>query len=255
MSVAADRRSLVARGGEGHKSFETRMENADTAEIIAALRREATVYRHFVQAQTRSLNHVSAVKRSHNSEIAAVVCDSIIASNKVLDKPRKEQAKRIEKLAKQIPVAEWVKSIKGAGMLNLGLIIGEAGYDLSDFANPGKLWKRFGLHCMPDGKRARKFADKTLAELAGYCPRRRSLMFVVGECLMKKQNVYKSIYDERKLYEVARAPEMSKMQAHMRAHRYMEKRFLKDLWKQWRAKIEVSTACGLPATSEDNVLI
>ena len=65
--------------------------------------------------------------------------------------------------------------------------------------------------------------------------RRRSAIWTIGDSLIKQnEDGYRAVYDERKQYEKARDPEMSKMYAHRRAQRYMEKRLLRDLWRAWR---------------------
>ena len=114
--------------GGGQTEFVTHERNADILRIVASLKTAKTIYSHFVRAQTRLANHISAVKRNAtNPASAELVCVQLAASLKVLDRPRREQAREIEALAKQLPVAAWVRSVRGAGMLNLGLIIGEAG--------------------------------------------------------------------------------------------------------------------------------
>ena len=69
----------------------------------------------------------------------------------------------------------------------------------------------------------------------GYSPRRRSVLWQVGDVLIKsnRDGVYKKLYDERKIEE-AKNPELkSKMHIHRRAQRYMEKRLLVDMWEAW----------------------
>lgn len=61
-------------------------------------------------------------------------------------------------------------------------------------------------------------------------------MFVIGEALIKKQNRYRALYLERKVIEEQKAPSGSKLLWHRRAHRYMEKRLLRDLWSAWRCQ-------------------
>lgn len=59
--------------------------------------------------------------------------------------------------------------------------------------------------------------------------------------LQKGEGVYRQIYDTRKALELGRldADEKGlKMHAHLRASRYVQKRFLLHLWRAWR---------GLPA--------
>ena len=77
----------------------------------------------------------------------------------------------------------------------------------------------------------------------GYSPRRRSVMWNIGDPMIKCSiregkaiSPYGQIYLDRKAYEVARNPEIKPIHAHRRAQRYMEKRLLKDLWKEWKSE-------------------
>jgi hypothetical protein len=83
----------------------------------------------------------------------------------------------------------------------------------------------------------------------GYSAARRSVMFVVGDCIIKSGGEYREIYDAKKVDYLERewcgkchpAGETKDREhcttghAHNRAHRYMEKRFLRDLWRVWRS--------------------
>jgi hypothetical protein len=157
--------------------------------------------------------------------------------------------------AKQLPVWEWVKDVRGLGALGLAIIVGEAG-DLSEYANPGKLWKRFGLapHQGKSAKVWRSEGGLSAAEWTklGYSPARRSEMWNRAVPIIKSQirqvkdddgkdtgeretlGVYGKVYLDRKRYELERDPEMSNLWAHNRAQHYMEKRLLKHLWQAWR---------------------
>jgi hypothetical protein len=86
----------------------------------------------------------------------------------------------------------------------------------------------------------------------GYKPARRSEMWNRAPSLIKQQiskvldengedtgeriatGPYGEAYLNRKKYEIERNPEISKIHAHNRAQRYMEKRLLKHLWQAWR---------------------
>jgi Transposase IS116/IS110/IS902 family len=162
--------------------------------------------------------------------------------------------RQMVKLAKKLPVWQWASEVKGFGALSLAVIIAETG-DLSNYSNPGKVWKRMGL-APYNGKAARTWRvggglkAEEWTEL-GYRPERRSEMFQRVDPLMKHQidvvrdsegndtgerryGPYGRVYADRKRYELDRNPEMSKMWAHNRASRYMEKRLLKHLWQAWR---------------------
>ncbi len=149
---------------------------------------------------------------------------------------RKKLEKRMAALATQLPVYPWVESIRGFGAFGLAQIIGETG-DLSNYANPAKVWKRMGLAVMPDGTRQRKVSGADALD-HGYNPTRRSLMFVIGDSLIKgnRDGVYRTLYLTRKEYEQETHPDLTPMAHHRRAQRYMEKRLLRDLWRAWRAE-------------------
>ena len=145
-------------------------------------------------------------------------------------KKRAETERKMSALSSGLPVWPWVESVRGLGALGLAIIVGEAG-DLGNYANPGKVWKRLGLAPKPE------YAMTTKAGETAHCipRRRRSAMWTIGDSLIKgNKDGYRTLYVERKAYEHGRDPEMSKMHAHRRAQRYMEKRLLRDLWQAWR---------------------
>jgi hypothetical protein len=141
----------------------------------------------------------------------------------------KTAVKQMEKLAEQLPVwAAFGKDIRGFGVLSLARIIAETG-DLSNYPDKSKVWARLGMGVTTEGKRQ--------------CnrPGRRAVVWNVGDPIIKGNGAgpYRAYYLERKAYEHARDPEMSKMHAHRRAQRAMEKRLLKHLWQAWRRTIQI----------------
>jgi len=194
----------------------------------------------------------------------------LIEARDGIEKHRKAVEKHLAEMAMTLPVSPWVKSVRGVGIASLAGVIGEAG-DLSAYDNPGKLWKRMGV--APHHGRAyatwRSRGGLTSNDWteAGYKPARRSVLWNIGACVVKAGGPLKTIYDERKLLEMAKCeaiaadPEQRKLfakdskyapklHAHNRAQRYIEKRFLRDLWREWRrAKSEVSekTRAAVPA--------
>lgn len=163
--------------------------------------------------------------------------------------------KMLNKQAMQLPVYEsFVVPLKGFSALGLAKIIGEAG-DIGQYANPAKLWKRMGMAVI-GGERQRKCTDATKAAAHGYSPRRRAVMFVIGDTLLRQKNAMKDLYDARKLVEIAKAEAeglivapsakipvgkaaqyRSQGHIHNRACRYVQKRLLRDLWRAWRHQI------------------
>lgn len=138
----------------------------------------------------------------------------------------------LSRAAMGLPVWSWCEAIRGLGAVGLGQIVGEAG-DLACYATPARLWKRLGLAVL-DGERQRKHANAAKALEHGYSPRRRSVVWVIGDSLIKQQNGYRELYLRQKERYAAERPGWSKAHIHLAAKRYMEKRLLRDLWRAWR---------------------
>lgn len=174
--------------------------------------------------------------------------------------------KRLAKLARSLPVWDWVKSVWGFSDLGLAKIVGEAG-DVGSYRNPSCLWKRLGL-APYQGKAVTKGRGGLTAEewaALGYSPRRRSAMWNIGNGLIggmgngvrpaagedwqarEDWSYYQKVYVGRLIYMAERDPEnfareptkLGKMSfskwAHNDAKRFAEKRVLLHLWQRWRA--------------------
>ncbi|WP_091739820.1 hypothetical protein [Phenylobacterium immobile] len=163
------------------------------------------------------------------AEIAFAATFPLVEARDGVEKHRKAVEKRLAKLAAQLPVAEFVLGVRGVGIASLAAIVGEAG-DLSNYSTVAKLWKRMGLAVMLDGRQRRVSGEAALAH--GYSPARRSVVWNVGACIVKAGGPLKTVYDARKVYELERVE--TKGHAHNRAQRYVEKRFVRDLWVAWR---------------------
>ena len=169
---------------------------------------------------------------------------------------RKATEKEMATQAKRLPVAEWVEGVKGFGIGSLAAIVGEAG-DLSNYPTVSKLWKRMGLAVIGGVRQQRMPGADALEH--GYSPSRRSVVWNIGDPLVKCGDHYRKVYLDRKEVEVhkaeaegltvvpaAKIPAASKDQyrsqghIHNRAKRYMEKRLLRDLWAAWRRYSENS---------------
>lgn len=174
--------------------------------------------------------------------------------------------KEMEKLAKQLPVAEWVngQNQRGFGIPGLAIIVGELG-DLNGYPNPGKIWKRMG--CAPFESRGEMKMSSTWRgskpslsaaewEDNGYSPRRRAVAFNLGDGLLKQNGggPYRKRYDEVKLRCQELHPDWKWNKcdgckgagcekcyqtgkqcghAHNHAHLLMTKLLLKNLWIEW----------------------
>jgi len=166
---------------------------------------------------------------------------------------------RMEELADQLPVASWWREhVFSSSFISLARIIAETG-DLSNYATVSKVWKRMGLAVM-DGKRQGgllKTAAKEDWIAHGYNPKRRAIMFVVGDSLVKSNERYRAVYLLEKERQRAKAeaegltvapsakiPAKRKDEfrsdghVHKRAQRYMEKQLLADLWSAWQGRTD-----------------
>jgi hypothetical protein len=169
----------------------------------------------------------------------------LIATRSTLSPHIKALEKQLIQTAKELPVFDFVESVHGFGWIGLAQIVGEAG-NLWNYSKISKLWKRMGL-APYNGKSCAEWRRKGgLTALdwedAGYSPSRRSKMFSIGDSLIKKQNDYRELYLQRKIYEQNKAPDLMPMAHHRRAQRYMEKRLLKDLMRAWKITAELRKA-------------
>lgn len=163
-----------------------------------------------------------------HAETALAAIFPLVEGRKSVETARKQVEKRLAKLAADLPAAKWVSETRGFGIASLAAIVGEAG-DLSDYATVAKLWKRMGLAVMPSGRQRKVIGAEGVEH--GYSPTRRSVVWTIGDCIIKAGGPYKELYNSRKEYERPRVE--TKIHAHNRAKRYMEKRILRDLWLTW----------------------
>lgn len=178
--------------------------------------------------------------------VAAIHTAPLVQARELLAASRKPLEKRLEQLARELPVWPWVQGVRGLGALGLAQIAGECG-DLHNYANPAKVWKRMGLAVI-DGERQRKHSDPDLAALHGYSPQRRSIMYVIADSLVKgnRDGAYRTYYLAEKERQRGKLPDAPQAHIHNRALRHMAKRLLRDLWRAWRASAAVSPLRSLP---------
>lgn len=191
-----------------------------------------------------------------------------LASRDPMAKTEDKATEQMETLAGELPVAAWWRAnvFKGS-LVSLAVLIAETG-DLSNYATVSKVWKRMGVAVM-DGVRQgglTKSAPKAEWIAHGYVRRRRSLLFVIGDTLIKQNEHYRGVYLKEKdrqraiaeakglkVVPSAKIPKahaaefMSDGHVHNRARRYMEKQLLLDLWVEWRAaKVLMNPIAQLP---------
>lgn len=178
------------------------------------------------------------------------------------DKARKVCEATMSRLAEKLPAREWIAGIPGAGAIGFATIVAEAG-DLSNYANPGKLWKRLGF-APYDGAAGSTWSRATWRTRAldkdewiglGYSPQRYALMSQIGQALFFAQSTsggpYRALYDRRREHTALTHAEWSNGHSHSDAMRYLFKAFVKDLWQQWRAAIGMKPIDELPADADE----
>lgn len=165
------------------------------------------------------------------AEEALLRCFSQIQCIGVFEDEIKPTDKRLKILVRALPVFEWWNATHGLGEIGLAQVIAETG-DLSNYANPSRVWKRMGCAVGADGKRQRKVKGGEALE-QGYSPKRHSVICVITDKLLMKKNPYKDLYDERKAYLTAKWPDRRKKHLHLDAQRYVGKRLLRELWRAW----------------------
>lgn len=155
-----------------------------------------------------------------------------LAPIKDFARERANYERQIKKDTMTLAAWPWVAGIRGFGVGNFGLLVGEAG-DIGSYKNPSSLWKRMGMAVI-DGERQRKCVDKEKALIHGYSPRRRAMAFVLGDCLVKGGSRYRVVYDQRKAHTTEAHTEWTPKHRHNDAMRFMTKRVLVDLWVEWK---------------------
>lgn len=168
------------------------------------------------------------------ARIALISALPLLTARGVLEPERRRHEARLALLAQALPIWPWIEGVRGVSALSLASIIAETGIP-TRFSSVGRLWKRMGLAVI-QGERQRRCADKEKAILHGFSPQRRSVMWVVGDLLIKLQTddcQFRKLYLAEKARQKELHPELRDITVHNRAKRKMEKEFLKQLWRQW----------------------
>lgn len=204
-------------------------------------------------------------KADHNlAEVAFSANVHFLQAREIMESTRKQLEKRLKALAKKLPIYEWAQNKRGLGDVLLCGVVGYAG-DLSNYATVSRLWKRMGLAVIGGERQRKKKGPEALRH--GYDPKKRSVVWNIGDSVIKSRGAWVHVYQARKAYEreraeaagliVAPANKIPKKRAaeymsdghiHNRAKRYMEKRVVKDMWVAWRRATGQSRSNeGVPA--------
>lgn len=154
-----------------------------------------------------------------------------------LRETERELAKRLDAWSSHTNIRiRFLSRVQGIGPIFSSALIAWL-EPISRFDNISKLWKYCGL--APDQKRQR-------GKKLGYNPHLKTLAWKIA-CSFEKQqakkSVYRRLYNEKKKY-LAQRPDLAepvkkkvkgaKLHIRLLALRFIEKRFLADLWVQWR---------------------
>ncbi len=183
-----------------------------------------------------------------DSPMKAIIQVTLIGVN-AFEKAQEDLEEPMAALAKLLPVAAWAchKDQRGFGLGRLAIVVGECG-DLSNYANPAKVWRRMG--CAPyefggktqmgatwrGGKSGKLPAEEW--ERFGYSPRRRSIAYVIGDLLVKLngEGPYRTRYDETKATFKTNHPDYSDGRCHSHGMLLATKLLLKELWIEWTGR-------------------
>lgn len=96
-----------------------------------------------------------------------------------------ENEKLLEKLGKKLPVVDWAKGVSGLSFRFLTMIVGECAIAPGEYRSSAALWKRMGMAVIGSERQRRVTGDAAVAH--GYVARRRSLMWNIGNSILKQQ--------------------------------------------------------------------
>lgn len=194
-----------------------------------------------------------------------------IEAQKPLDAAINAVTKEMVAIAKTLPVYAWVKDVKYFGDVSFATIVGECG-DMGSYKSVSAVWKRLGLAVIAGNRQGNPGKNATAEDwtLHGYNKQRRSTSYVASEQIIGGMGKYRPLFGEdteanddltyyqkvfvrRVRYEAERLPHVDKKtgetvavkcsdkgkesytkHAARRAHRYTEKRLLRNLYLAWR---------------------
>lgn len=220
-SLRVNQSSIVgAVGGPGQLSYVTQRGRAESArQFPTELLRDYRVYRQLQNALVRLGNQMKAIKKYDPTHGALI---PLMAMYKGGRKDYKASEKQIIKAVRSLPQWERI-NIRGLAENSFGQLLGETG-DLSNYANPAKLWKRMGLgivrgHRQQQWSATRKGYTRSenvaISQEMGYSPRKRALMAVIGSNLIRAKNPhYSEIYRTRKALEMEKLPKDKSQKSH-----------------------------------------
>lgn len=256
MSIPVNRKTVIAEICAELQSLQRKRAVIVKSRIMQANRLQAVVagtlgYLSSMKETERTkkfqeaLAVIDAVANDKQGHSLSAVIKTTLIGIEAFDSLEKEIKKEMVACANTLPIKAWVElpEQRGFGLFFLAIVIGETG-DLSNYANPAKVWRRLG--CAPwtfngktqmgatwrSGKGGKLPAEEW--ERFGYSPRRRSLAYLIGEGIVKlNKGSYRTRYDEAKEIIQASHSDYSKLRCHRHGMLLATKLLLKNLWIEW----------------------
>ena len=218
-----------------------------------------------LRAQYRKITDGVAVFPSKRQFIGAGLITEytelcLIAQYLDLESHEQQHFRRLEPNLADFPIwTQWLEHVKGCGPAMAGVLISEI--DITKARYASSLWKYCGLDVASDGhgrsRKAEHLVTVQYTNAKGEPAERNSITFnpflktkltgVLGASFLRvKDSPYAKMYYEYKhrLESHEKYKEVTKLHRHNMAIRRMIKRFLADLYVQWR------TLEGLPVAPE-----
>lgn len=185
---------------------------------VSALDYAANLSEEDRKARFDKAREIIAEVRAGKSDVCKDLIEATTISLDAFTKQVEGLDKELTAFAKCLPVAVWINggNCKGFGLLSLATVIGETG-NLSNYANPAKVWRRLGLAPFQSGGKVQMGSTWRMKggltskewEEYGYSPRRRSVVFVIGENIIKQNGdgPYRKRYDTVKAESAIKHPE------------------------------------------------
>lgn len=165
-----------------------------------------------------------------------------------LDSQEASHFRRIESIIIDHPLwTKFLEGVRGCGPAMAAVVI--TGFDISKAQYCSSLWKYAGYSVEEDGRATGRYTehlrDIEYTDSKGkpatrkglkYDPWLRSKLYVLATCMIKLGGKYRDIYAgyKNRLENHPKWADKTKMHRHLAAIRYMMKRFLVDLYINWR---------------------
>ena len=238
-----------------------------TAEEAAQLRKKKIeIVLQYINQHVNKKTIEKAIRETNSLVVDNMIVFNIIATYLNTLSSEEGTFKQIEYILDNFPIwSEFMYHVKGIGPLMGGILISKINIIKSESVSA--LWKFCGLDVAEDGK-ARSMREEHLVpksyinsdgeedmgKFCAYSPWFKSKIgYVMADCLIKQNKVYKKVYDDYKNrlindpnrveHKITRKTKAGKEYTvkvntpghfNMMARRYMVKMFLQDMWLCWR---------------------